>query len=559
MMSDAEKALREEIQTQSKGQIILTGFRKKDGREIEKTTYELMYEADLRFESSGMWMTGSTLDTGIGFNFRIPQGPQLQGFAGQVARDIVGGRDVVKGGTAKISGSMVGQKYESGWKFGIREAEVFLGWMPNTESTTPTKSVASDSSSKKINNQIAPEKTPAQVGDKSNSATTKPSDNFDLKAEADSIIRAVFKSKGGEVKSVRDISALRVDLQFELELEFENTSSINTPISTVSINRGDRAKYSGLLHWVRYPTRWRCPDPPELDLITSSSASLVQYERICSGQLVCMYNLRDLDAAKGVWALEKKNIDGATVTETELMKSSYGRVGAAPLKCPSGGVYAINPIGSEPSCSLAGHSLSPKQLKSIFSVSEEPLMIESRGDDPFNSTQEALHSFFEPKSIKAKATSPRRKRIKLRFTGDVDFAEGSAIEQQLERKGQMFATHQMTLDGALAIEAKDGRWSVVSPKDPFTYLSPTPSKPLSNDELEAERVANLCINQLRQIDGAKEQWALENRKRSGSVVVVSEVDGYIRGGHLTCPGGGVYNYGAVDSPPTCSIAEHRLD
>ena len=44
---------------------------------------------------------------------------------------------------------------------------------------------------------------------------------------------------------------------------------------------------------------------------------------------------------------------------------------------------------------------------------------------------------------------------------------------------------------------------------------------------------NACINNLRQIDGAKEQWALENNKTTGTQVAsVSVVSGYIRWGGI---------------------------
>ena len=61
-----------------------------------------------------------------------------------------------------------------------------------------------------------------------------------------------------------------------------------------------------------------------------------------------------------------------------------------------------------------------------------------------------------------------------------------------------------------------------------------------------------CINNLRQIDGAKEQWALENKMTNGAPVVVAEVNAYIKGGAPTCPKGGTYTYGAVDEAPRCS-------
>jgi prepilin-type N-terminal cleavage/methylation domain-containing protein len=65
---------------------------------------------------------------------------------------------------------------------------------------------------------------------------------------------------------------------------------------------------------------------------------------------------------------------------------------------------------------------------------------------------------------------------------------------------------------------------------------------------------NACINNLRQIDGAKEQWALENKKSAGSSVVDTEVDAYLKGGRPSCPGGGTYSYNAVDTSPTCSLS-----
>src|SRR5688500_11084127 len=69
---------------------------------------------------------------------------------------------------------------------------------------------------------------------------------------------------------------------------------------------------------------------------------------------------------------------------------------------------------------------------------------------------------------------------------------------------------------------------------------------------------NACIENLRQIDGAKEQWALENKKSSGSAIVEAEVNVYIKAGAPTCPGGGTYTYGAIDTNPACSTAGHTL-
>ena len=69
---------------------------------------------------------------------------------------------------------------------------------------------------------------------------------------------------------------------------------------------------------------------------------------------------------------------------------------------------------------------------------------------------------------------------------------------------------------------------------------------------------NACINNLRQIDGAKEQWALEKKKAAGATITQSEVDEYIKGGTPKCPSGGTYTYNNVDTAPACSVTGHTL-
>ncbi len=62
-----------------------------------------------------------------------------------------------------------------------------------------------------------------------------------------------------------------------------------------------------------------------------------------------------------------------------------------------------------------------------------------------------------------------------------------------------------------------------------------------------------CQANLKQINAAKEQWAIDNNARVGDPVVESEVDGYIKSDVPTCPSGGTYTYGPVGTEPTCSI------
>jgi len=73
---------------------------------------------------------------------------------------------------------------------------------------------------------------------------------------------------------------------------------------------------------------------------------------------------------------------------------------------------------------------------------------------------------------------------------------------------------------------------------------------------------NACINHLRQIDGAKNEWALENNKTNGTLVTEADIKPFIKldaSGKLPkCPAGGTYTIGKVGEPPTCSVPEHKL-
>jgi prepilin-type N-terminal cleavage/methylation domain-containing protein len=73
---------------------------------------------------------------------------------------------------------------------------------------------------------------------------------------------------------------------------------------------------------------------------------------------------------------------------------------------------------------------------------------------------------------------------------------------------------------------------------------------------------NACISNLRQIDGAKETWALESRVATGTAVTATEetaINSYIKGNaRPVCPGGGNYRYNAVGTDPDCTITGHTI-
>ena len=73
--------------------------------------------------------------------------------------------------------------------------------------------------------------------------------------------------------------------------------------------------------------------------------------------------------------------------------------------------------------------------------------------------------------------------------------------------------------------------------------------------------ANACINNMRQIDAAVNEWALEQGKTTGSTApsLTSDLTPYIKlnsnGAIPECPAGGSYTVGLVGNTPqvTCSL------
>ena len=82
-----------------------------------------------------------------------------------------------------------------------------------------------------------------------------------------------------------------------------------------------------------------------------------------------------------------------------------------------------------------------------------------------------------------------------------------------------------------------------------------PARPQSAEA--AQR--NICINNLRQIDAAKQQWALENSKTDDAIPTALELLPFLQDNQFPmCPSGGTYTINAVAVPPACSVPGHAL-
>ncbi len=75
-----------------------------------------------------------------------------------------------------------------------------------------------------------------------------------------------------------------------------------------------------------------------------------------------------------------------------------------------------------------------------------------------------------------------------------------------------------------------------------------------------ESQRNTCIAWLRQIEGAKNSWALENKKTATDIPTASDLYGPAKyfWDEPICPAGGTYTINAVATKPSCSIPGHQV-
>jgi len=75
---------------------------------------------------------------------------------------------------------------------------------------------------------------------------------------------------------------------------------------------------------------------------------------MCCGSS-CIANLKQIEGAKGTWALENRKDLNAIPTDTDLFGvNKYFR--EKPI-CPQGGTYTIGSVAEKPRCSIPGHTI----------------------------------------------------------------------------------------------------------------------------------------------------------------------------------------------------------
>ncbi len=93
-----------------------------------------------------------------------------------------------------------------------------------------------------------------------------------------------------------------------------------------------------------------------ISLLAAIAVPSYRLARRRAGAKACVNNLRILDAAKEEWAMVNNLAEGSVPGEADI-KPYLGRE-FWPV-CPAGGVYTLQPIGVNPTCSINGEHVLP--------------------------------------------------------------------------------------------------------------------------------------------------------------------------------------------------------
>jgi hypothetical protein len=141
---------------------------------------------------------------------------------------------------------------------------------------------------------------------------------------------------------------------------------------------------------------------------------------------------------------------------------------------------------------------------------------------------------------------------------------------RLRRENQMFSNQVAVLQFSLAELAEvnqsnaqhlaTARLALQLQREHLDELEAAYEQVSDTNLVDAAIIARkTCINNLRLIDDAKQDWALDNNAASNAVPTAQVLQLYLKNGVFpVCPSGGTYSINAVDEVPTCSIPGHNL-
>lgn len=115
-------------------------------------------------------------------------------------------------------------------------------------------------------------------------------------------------------------------------------------------------------------------------------------------------------------------------------------------------------------------------------------------------------------------------------------------------RNQLFSRDSFTLIDLMLVVAIIGLLAVIA--------LPSFAKARNNTRVK------ICISNLKQLEGAKQRWALENKKGDSATPTVTNIASYLNGQRMPlCPAGGTYQLRRMDRDPSCSLSRsgHTLN
>lgn len=555
--NDAGNVLRQKIDSESQGQIKLVSFKKTDGQLSVVNAvkiYELDYEAEIEFQTDGTWFKGMQ---GMGFGFSTQQATagSMAAFANQMVN---GGINVHHGDRVKIAGVMLGDKKESGWVFEIGDSHLVSG--PTASSPSPSKS-----------------------GEHARDQTTVSDLPPNIKMQ---------KSNGENFPPV-PVPINAIDSRRTIAWGYINQSG-----TFIIPSRYTKAGYfsAGLAKVELLPDKNNPTKKPisgfidvtgKLVLTEINSNGVIQYVNMDGQKVVtpqtaendfrqaCIKNLQAIETAKNIWDTEVNSGKGGTPSVSDL--KPYFPNGF-PV-CPDGGNYTINPVGQHPVCSIPSHvaqdgsiqlSSESSFLKNFFLVKKfsEGLAPAIKTGERFCFINTNGEIVLKTSAIDAFPFSEGFARIQAengswgfinkagtiiitpQFADADDFHDGLAKvvsdigqSEYIDSEGNIVYSPDTQLMDALKqrVESKGGNWEAYKREAKTTHK------------------ANVCANNLQQIESAKYQWALANKKMTGAVPTWDDLRPYLKNGEIPqCPSGGSYTLNPVGKSAECSIPGHVL-
>jgi len=185
------------------------------------------------------------------------------------------------------------------------------------------------------------------------------------------------------------------------------------------------------------------------------------------------------------------------------------------------------------------YAMSQKQEVELTMLREDSQQLQKlRGEIEEASTTRAKAESEELRRLRNEVNQLRTEKQQL--AAQVQKAQAQAQGAQAQVEALRTIPGQPALPGQPAVAAPT---ATVRP-------GPTPSNP-------EQAQAAACVNNLRLIDGAEQQWALEKQKPAGALLTSADLAPYLKSNAVpVCPAGGVYTLNPVGVMPICNIPGH---